>query len=45
MDLTGYQAFMDGRLHDYALPDEDLQTSIKVMDGLPKPSTAKSGKW
>ena len=45
MDLTGYQAFMEGRLADYPLPDEELQKSISVMDGLPKPSTAKSGKW
>jgi tryptophan synthase beta chain len=45
MDLTGYQAFLEGRLADYPLPDEELQKSIAVMDGLPKPSTAKSGKW
>ncbi len=45
MDLTGYQAFMEGRLHDYPLPDTDLKKSISVMDGLPKPSTAKTGKW
>ncbi len=45
MDLTGYQAFMEGRLADYPLPDEELQKSIAVMDELPKPSTAKSGKW
>ena len=45
MDLTGYQAYLEGRLHDYALPDEDLQESLKGVEGLPKPSTAKSGKW
>jgi len=45
MDLTGYQAFLEGRLADYPLPGEELQKSIAVMDGLPKPSTAKSGKW
>jgi len=45
MDLTGYQAFLEGRLADYPLPDEELQKSIAVMDELPKPSTAKSGKW
>jgi tryptophan synthase beta chain len=45
MDLTGYQAFLDGKLHDYPLPDEELQKSISIMDGLPKPSTAKTGKW
>jgi len=45
MDLTGYQAFLEGKLHDYPLPEEDLQQSIGVMKDLPKPSTAKSGKW
>ena len=45
MDLTGYQAFLEGRLHDHALPDEDLQESLKGVEGLSKPSTAKSGKW
>ena len=45
MDLTGYQAFLEGKLSDYALPDEDLQASLHSMDNLPKPSTAKSGKW
>jgi len=45
MDLTGYQAFLEGRLTDYAMPDAELQKSLKVMDNLPKPSTAKSGKW
>ncbi len=45
MDLTGYQAFLEGKLVDYPLPDEEMQKSIASMDGLPKPSTAKSGKW
>ena len=45
MDLTGYQAFMEGRLHDYPLPDEDLQKAAKDIEHLPKPSTAKTGKW
>ncbi len=37
MDLTGYQKYFDGELHDYALPEEELQKSIKVLEGLPKP--------
>jgi len=45
MDLTGYHAYMEGKLHDYALPDEELAKSMSVMNGLPKPSTAKTGKW
>ncbi|MBN2210495.1 MAG: TrpB-like pyridoxal phosphate-dependent enzyme [Sedimentisphaerales bacterium] len=45
MDLTGYHAFLEGKLHDYPLPDAELAKSMSVMNGLPKPSTAKTGKW
>ena len=37
MDLIGYQAFFDGKLEDYPLPEEHLLRSIASMDGLPKP--------
>ncbi|MCA1808588.1 MAG: TrpB-like pyridoxal phosphate-dependent enzyme [Kiritimatiellia bacterium] len=37
MDLTGYEAFLDGRLNNYELPDQELQQSIKDLDGLPRP--------
>jgi tryptophan synthase beta chain len=45
MDLNGYQSYMEGKLTDYALPEADLQKSIKVLNDMPKPSLAKSGKW
>ncbi len=45
MDLTGYQAYMEGRLHDYPLPQEDMDRSLKALEGLPKPPAVKSGKW
>jgi len=45
MDLTGYQAYQEGKLIDYPLPEEELQNSLKVIENLPKPSTAKTGKW
>jgi tryptophan synthase beta chain len=37
MDLTGYEAFFDGKLSDYPLPEELLKQSLASMDGLPKP--------
>ena len=37
MDLTGYDAFLEGKLEDLELPDEDLTQSLASMDGLPKP--------
>ena len=45
MDLVGYQKFFNGELEDYAYPKEEIYKSLKVLDGLPKPSTAKTGKW
>ena len=45
MDLTGYQADLEGKLVDYPLPDEEMQKSLTSLENLPKPSTAKSGKW
>ena len=40
MDLTGYEAYFDGKLSDYALPEEQLFRSIASMEGLPKPPNA-----
>ncbi|NCC53446.1 MAG: TrpB-like pyridoxal phosphate-dependent enzyme [Spartobacteria bacterium] len=37
MDLTGYNAYLEGHLHDYKLAEEDLQKSISCMEGLPIP--------
>ena len=37
MDLSGYQAFLDGKLSDLALSDEEIQKSLNSMNGLPKP--------
>ena len=45
MDLSGYQRFFDGELKDYAYPKEEIHKSLEVLDGLPKPSMAKTGKW
>jgi len=45
MDLTGYDAYFQGKLVDYALPDEDLAAGLEVLKDLPKPEVRKSGKW
>jgi tryptophan synthase beta chain len=45
MDLTGYQSYLAGKLEDYPLPDEEMQKSLKGIEGLPKPKEAKTGKW
>ncbi len=45
MDLTGYDAYLSGRLTDYELPEDSLKKSTACLKDLPKPSTKKSGKW
>ena len=45
MDLTGYEKYFSGQLEDYPLPEDELKKSLASIEQLPKPSTAKSGKW
>ena len=45
MDLTGYDAYLSGKLTDYELPDEDLEKYTADLEGLPKAEARKSGKW
>jgi len=45
MDLSGYEKFLSGKLTDYSFPDAELKESLKSIQGLPKPSLKKSGKW
>ena len=35
MDLQGYDAYMSGKISDYALPEELLQRSLASLEGLP----------
>lgn len=37
MDLTGYNAFFEGKLTDYTMPEEDLAKSVASMEGHPVP--------
>jgi tryptophan synthase beta chain len=45
MDLKGYESYMEGKLTDYPLPEEDLRRSLRSIDGLPKPKVVKTGRW
>ena len=45
LDLSGYDAYFKGQLTDHALEEEELRESTAVLEGLPKPSTARTGKW
>ncbi len=37
LDLSGYQAYMDGKLVDHAFGGDDLRQSLACLEGLPKP--------
>ncbi len=37
MDLKGYEAYFDGKLSDYSLPEEERVRFLASLDGLPKP--------
>jgi len=45
MDLTGYDNYFQGNLHDFSLPEADLADGLKGIEGLPRPEVHKTGKW
>lgn len=38
LDLTGYDAYLDGKLKDYSLPEEEIQRALKTLENYPKPT-------
>ncbi|HOM60462.1 MAG TPA: TrpB-like pyridoxal phosphate-dependent enzyme [Anaerohalosphaeraceae bacterium] len=45
MDLSGYDAYLSGKLTPYALPEEELQKTENCLKDYPKAEIRKSGKW
>ncbi|MDD5064730.1 MAG: TrpB-like pyridoxal phosphate-dependent enzyme [Phycisphaerae bacterium] len=45
MDLSGYDAFLTGKLTDHELPQQDLEKFTAPLKNLPKAEMKKSGKW
>jgi tryptophan synthase beta chain len=45
MDLSGYDAFLSGKLSDYELPEKDLEKFTNELKNLPKAQIRKTGKW
>jgi len=45
MDLVGYEQYLAGKLTDTALSEAEMKKSLQALEGLPKPSMAKTGKW
>jgi len=45
MDLSGYDAYMSGKLSDYELPEDVLQKYTNELAALPKAEMRKTGRW
>ncbi len=37
LDLSGYDAYMSGKLTDYSLPEEDIEKNLVALSSYPKP--------
>ena len=37
VDLVSYEAYFDGKLQPYELPDGEIQRALKAIEGFPKP--------
>ncbi len=40
MDLAGYDAYMDNKLTNYEMPEEEIQAALKVLESYPKPKVS-----
>ncbi len=45
MDLTGYDAYMSGKLSDYSLPQDKIEEFTAPLQDLPPAEQHKTGKW
>jgi len=45
MDLYGYDLFLQHRLADHELHQDEVDAALAELKDLPKPSLAKTGKW
>jgi tryptophan synthase beta chain len=45
IDLYGYEKFMRGELSDYALPEDEIEESLKEIRTYPRAEMRKTGKW
>ena len=45
MDLSGYDAYLSGKLSDYELPDAEIKKYTDELKKLPRAEMRKTGKW
>ncbi|RKX79146.1 MAG: TrpB-like pyridoxal phosphate-dependent enzyme [Spirochaetes bacterium] len=44
LDLSGYDAYMGGKLEDYEFPTEELEKNLEALKDFPKPKMVKTGQ-
>ena len=44
VDMAAYEAFLAGKLSDYALPEEEIHRALEDIASLPKPKQYRQGK-
>jgi len=40
VDMAAYDAYFAGKLHDYELPEEEIERALRAIEPLPKPKVA-----
>ncbi len=46
LDLSGYDAYLSGKLSDYELPEDDFRNALQSsLENLPPVEARKTGKW
>jgi hypothetical protein len=45
MDLVGYNRYLEGKLADHELPQEEIDRAESELNFLPKAVARKSGQW
>ncbi|MBW1659193.1 MAG: TrpB-like pyridoxal phosphate-dependent enzyme [Deltaproteobacteria bacterium] len=40
VDMAAYDAYFSGKLHDYELPEEEIERALRAIEPLPKPKVA-----
>jgi len=43
VDMAAYQAYFEGILSDYPLPEEDIKRALADIEPLPKPKQYRAG--
>ena len=40
-DMAAYEAYLQGRLEDFELPEQEIERALRAIEPLPKPAVAQ----